>query len=92
AKNNKGSTVKEYEPYFSTNWHYEDYKELVETGVTSIIYYDAVGRMIKTEMPDGTFLKTEFDAWKQIVHDANDTVLESEWYKQRTDNTIPNFI
>src|SRR5690606_37075832 len=26
-KNNKGKAVKQYEPYFSINWHYENYKE-----------------------------------------------------------------
>jgi len=82
-KNNKGNPVKQYEPYFSVNWHYEDYKELVETGVTPIMYYDAAGRLIKTEMPDGTFSKVEFDSWKQSVYDANDTVLESPWYFKR---------
>src|SRR5690606_16855631 len=62
-KNNKGNTVKNYEPYFSVSWQYEDYKELVETGVTAILYYDAAGRLMKTEMPDGTFSKVEFDSW-----------------------------
>ncbi len=82
-KNNKGNVVKQYEPYFSTTWHYEDYKELVETGVTSIMYYDASSRLIKTELPDGTFSKVEFASWKQEIYDANDTVLESEWYASR---------
>ena len=87
-KNNKGNAVKQYEPYFSVNWHYEDYKELVETGVTPVMYYDAAGRLIKTEMPDGTFSKVEFDSWKQVVFDANDTILESSWYTNRTNRLI----
>jgi len=87
-KNNKGNAVKQYEPYFSINWQYEDYKELVETGVTPILYYDAAGRMIKTEMPDGTFSKVTFDSWKQTVYDANDTILESSWYLNRTNRLI----
>ncbi|MCC7525908.1 MAG: VCBS repeat-containing protein, partial [Chitinophagaceae bacterium] len=91
-KNNKGNAVKQYEPYFSVNWHYEDYKELVETGVTPILYYDAAGRLIKTEMPDGTFSKVAFDSWKQSLYDANDTVTDSGWYKKRTDNTRPDYI
>ena len=91
-KNNKGNAVKQYEPYFSVTWQYEDYKELVETGVTPIMYYDAAGRLIKTEMPDGTFSKVTFDSWKQAVHDANDTVKDSDWYLKRTDNTRPDFI
>lgn len=82
-KNNKGNPVKQYEPYFSVNNQYEDYKELVETGVTPVLFYDAIGRMVRTEMPDGTFSKVEFDAWKQLVFDANDTVKDSQWYAER---------
>lgn len=87
-KNNKGNAVKQYEPYFSVNWHYEDFKELVETGVTPKLFYDAAGRMIKTEMPDGTFSKVIFDSWKQTVYDANDNILESSWYLNRTNRLI----
>ena len=90
--NNKGNAVKQYEPYFSVTHQYEDFKELVESGVTPIMYYDSIGRLVKTEMPDGTFSKVEFDSWKQVVYDANDTVLDSDWYKKRTDNTRPDFI
>ncbi len=87
-KNNKGNAVKQYQPYFSVTWHYEDYKELVETGVTPIMFYDAAGRLTKTEMPDGTFSKVEFDSWKQKAYDANDTVKESSWYINRTNQLI----
>lgn len=89
-KNNKGNAVKQYEPYFSVTWHYEDFKELVETGVTPIMYYDAAGRLRKTKMPDGTFSKVIFDSWKQTVYDANDTALESEssWYQNRINGLI----
>jgi RHS repeat-associated protein len=87
-KNNKGNPVKQYEPYFSVSHKYEDTKELVETGVTPLIYYDSAGRLIMTEMPNGTFSRTEFDSWKQIVYDVNDTVLESKWYKDRANRLI----
>lgn len=87
-KNNKGNVVKQYEPYFSVNWHYEDFKELVETGVTPKMYYDAEGRLTKTEMPDSTFSKVEFDSWKQTVYDANDTILESSWFHNRSNRLI----
>ena len=86
--NNKGNTVKQYEPYFSVTHKYEDLKELVETGVTPLMYYDALGRLIKTEMPDGTFSRTEFDTWKQSFYDPNDTILESPWYHKRTNRLI----
>lgn len=87
-KNNKGNAVKQYEPYFSVTWKYEDYKELVESGVTPKMFYDAAGRLVKTEMPDGTFSRVEFDSWKQMVYDANDTILESSWYHKRTNRLI----
>jgi len=86
--NNKGNPVKQYEPYFSTNFLYEDAPELVEIGVTPILYYDAIGRLIKTEFPDSTFSKVEFDSWKQTNFDQNDTVLESDWYNMRINNLI----
>lgn len=81
--NNKGNPVKQYEPYFSVNPFYEDNKELVEHGVTPIIYYDAIGRNIRTELPDGTFTKVEFDSWQQASYDQNDTVRDSQWYIDR---------
>ena len=86
--NNKGNPVKQYEPYFSVTPHYEDAKELVETGVTPILYYDSLGRLIRTELPDNTFSKVEFDSWSQTGYDQNDTVMDSKWYNDRIFNLI----
>lgn len=87
--NNKGNPVKQYEPYFSTNFLYENSPDLVEIGVTPIIYYDPPGRAIKTKLPDGTLTRVEFDSWKQLNYDQNDSVLESQWYLDRG-NPDPN--
>lgn len=81
--NNKGNPVKQYEPYFSTTYEYESEDALVETGVTPILYYDSVGRNIRTEYPNGTFAKVEFDAWSSKSFDVNDTVKDSQWYADR---------
>ena len=81
--NNKGKPVKQYEPYFTDTENYEDENELREYGVTPVIHYDPLERVIRTNLPDGTFNKTEFDGWKKFSFDANDTVLESDWYKKR---------
>lgn len=86
--NNKGNVVKQYEPYFSVTHRYEDLKELVETGVTPIMYYDALHRCVMTKMPQGTFSKIEFDPWRQASYDANDTVKSSSWYLNRTNQQI----
>lgn len=93
--NNKGNPVKTYEPYFSTTHEYESEDALVETGVSPINYYDPLGRNIRTENPNGTFVKIEFDAWHSKSYDVNDTVVDSQWYIDRgspdpTTNPEPN--
>ena len=79
--NNKGKPVKQYEPYFSAAAH--RFEEPAEVGVTPILYYDAPGRLIRTELPDGTLTRVEFSPWDVARWDANDTVLESQWYVDR---------
>ena len=82
--NNKGKAVKQYEPYFtrqSTCRAEGDTQE--EVGVTPLMYYDAAGRLVRTEMPDGTFSRVEFSPWHMKSFDANDTVVESQWYSKR---------
>src|SRR6185503_3478226 len=81
--NNKGNAVKQYEPYFSTTFEFEGEDVLVEIGFSSVLYYDPLSRNIRVEHANGTLSKTEFDAWKQLVYDENDTVLESQWYVDR---------
>ncbi len=79
--NNKGKPVKQYEPAFSDRFGCE---MPGPNGVTPVIYYDAAGRVVRTEMPDGTFSRVEFSPWQVKTFDANDTVLESPWYGSRT--------
>lgn len=83
--NNKGNVIKQYEPFFSVSAKYESVKELVEQGVTAVMHYDAPGRLIRADYPDGTFTKVEFDSWKQIVYDQNDTCVDSSWFEYRND-------
>ncbi|XXT23852.1 hypothetical protein WME94_20155 [Sorangium sp. So ce429] len=52
-------------------------------GVTPILRYDPLGRLIQTDLPNGTSSRVVFDAWKQTSHDPNDTVLKSAWYAAR---------
>ncbi len=81
--NNKGNPVKQYEPFFSTTFEYEDEKALREIGSTVISLYDALGRQVRTLFPNGTFARNEFDAWMQRIFDVNDTMKESQWYADR---------
>ncbi|PRQ09409.1 RHS repeat domain-containing protein [Enhygromyxa salina] len=80
---NKGNVLKAYEPYFSSTPDYEDEAELVEQGVTSLNHYDPLGRLVRTDPPNGTFSRVEFTPWEQTSWDVNDTVLASDWFVQR---------
>ncbi|MCP4458844.1 MAG: toxin, partial [Cytophagales bacterium] len=80
---NKGNPVKQYEPYFSSTSDYETEAELVEYGVTPVIYYDPLGRAIRTKLPDDTLTRVEFTPWEQKNFDQNDTVKSSLWYTAR---------
>jgi RHS repeat-associated protein len=75
AFNNKGKPVKQYEPFFSSTHLYEDEPELVMTGVTPILFYDPVERVVATLHPNHTYEKVVFDPWQQVTWDVNDTVL-----------------
>lgn len=78
--NNKGNPVKQYEPYFTAHHRFEEPQEV---GVTPVIYYDASGRTLRTDMPDGTYSRTMFSPWFTKVYDPNDTVFEpgNAWYE-----------
>ncbi|PRQ09960.1 RHS repeat domain-containing protein [Enhygromyxa salina] len=80
---NKGNVLKAYEPYFSSTPEYEDEAELVEQGVTALNHYDPLGRLVRTDLPNGTFSRVEFTPWEQTSWDVNDTVLVSDWFAQR---------
>ncbi|MFN0217011.1 MAG: SpvB/TcaC N-terminal domain-containing protein, partial [Saprospiraceae bacterium] len=81
--NNKGNPVLQYEPYFSTSAGYESAPILVENGVFVQISYDALGRTVRTDFPDGTHSRVDFDAWQQSTYDQNDTARETAWYQAR---------
>lgn len=82
--NNKGKPVKQYEPYFSSVGH--RFEEPREEGVTPIVYYDAAGRTVRTELPDGSYSRVEFSPWQVASYDPNDTVLETgnTWFARNS--------
>lgn len=80
---NKGKPVKQYEPFFSASPRFEEEKELVERGVTPVMRYDPLGRLVRKDFPDGSFERVEFDAWGKTAFDRNDTVTSSDWYSDR---------
>jgi RHS repeat-associated protein len=73
--NNKGQPVKKYEPFFSSTHLYETEPEMTDTGVTPILSYDPLGRLVMTLHPNHTWEKIVFDPWQQVSWDTSDTVL-----------------
>ncbi|MFD0360698.1 SpvB/TcaC N-terminal domain-containing protein [Nocardia sp. GCM10030253] len=70
--NNKGKPVRSYEPFFTASHRFE-FATIV--GVSSVLFYDPLERIVATVHPDGTYAKTVFDPWRQDSWDGNDTVL-----------------
>ena len=80
---NKGNPVRQYEPYFSSTEGYEAEAELREQGVTPVMHYDPLGRVIRTESADGTESRVEFSPWHERRFDRNDTVVGTPWHTER---------
>jgi RHS repeat-associated protein len=70
--NNKGKPVRQYEPFF-TDTHRFEFD--MRCGVSPILCYDPVGRVVATLHPNHTWEKVVFDPWRQEIWDVNDTAL-----------------
>jgi RHS repeat-associated protein len=82
--NNKGKPVRQYEPFFSTTHQFEF---AVQVGVSPLLFYDPVGRVVATLHPNHTYEKVVFDPWQQTTWDVNDTVLLAP----KTDPDVSNY-
>jgi RHS repeat-associated protein len=69
--NNKEKPVRQYEPFFSAS---QDFEFAALTGVSPVLFYDPIGRVVATLRPDHTYEKAVFDPWQQTDWDVNDTV------------------
>jgi RHS repeat-associated protein len=69
--NNKGKPVRQYEPFFSPT---HDFEFGVEVGVSPVLFYDPLERVVATLHPNHTWEKVGFDPWQQTTYDVNDTV------------------
>lgn len=81
--NNKGWLVRKYEPLFSTVPHFESDRELREYGVATRTRYDPVGRIVRQDLPNGTFATSEHASWTTRQADANDNVIGSPYEAER---------
>ncbi|KAL2060433.1 hypothetical protein VTL71DRAFT_9464 [Oculimacula yallundae] len=69
--NNKGLPIRQYEPFFTQMYNFEFD---VRAGVSPVIFYDALGRVIATLYSNSTYTKQTFGPWSSTVWDSNDTV------------------
>lgn len=94
--NNKGGKpVRQYEPFFSQLPQKSHRFEFgIQVGISPILFYDPVERVIATLHPNHTYEKVVFDPWQQITYDVNDTVAPSgtETGDPRTDADIKGYV
>jgi RHS repeat-associated protein len=83
--NNKGKPVREYEPFFDNTHKFRFGKKI---GVSSILFYGPVERVVATLHPNNTYEKVIFDPWHQKTYDVNDTVKGDP----RTDTDISGYV
>jgi RHS repeat-associated protein len=83
--NNKSKPVRQYEPFFDDT---HEFKFGVQVGVSPVLFYDAVERVVATLHPNHTFEKVVFDPWRQESYDVNDTVT----FDPKTDVDVKEFV
>ena len=82
--NNKGKPVRQFESFFSATHRFEFG---TAAGVSPIVFYDPLDRVVAIVHPNQTYEKLLFDPWRQVVWDVNDTVANDP----RTDADIRGF-
>lgn len=89
--NNKGKPVRQYEPFF-TDTHRFEFD--VKIGVSPVLFYDPVERVIATLHPNHTYEKVVFDPWQQTTYDVNDTCAarSAQTGDPRTDPDIGGYV
>ncbi len=89
--NNKGKPVRQYEPFFSATHGYEFN---AVHGVSPVLFYDPVERVIATLHPNHTYEKGVFDPWRHTTYDVNDTCAarNAQTGDPRTDPDIAGYV
>ena len=87
--NNKGLPIRQYEPLFTGAPQFEGGDTFLRHGTTPVLYYDPLGRHVRTDTPKGFFSKTEFSPWVVRIFDENDTVEDSLFFSRPRDVMEP---
>jgi RHS repeat-associated protein len=73
--NNKGEPVRQYEPFFSP---VHTFSFAATAGVSTVLCYDALGRLVATIHPNHTYDKVVIGPWQQAMWDVNDTATTAD--------------
>lgn len=92
--NAKGDPFRRFEPFYIGTWRFVTDPSLQEFGVSPTLRYDPLGRPVRTDFPrgpfeDAFFTLTEYGAWEQSGWDADDTILQSRYYRYYIDEGHP---
>jgi RHS repeat-associated protein len=68
--NNKGKPTQQFEPFY-TNTHIFKHQK---NGISPIIFYDPLERIVCTLNSNHTYAKVVFNPWKEETWDLNDTI------------------
>ncbi len=90
--NAKGDPMSQFEPFFSASSAFDPLEAANANSQRTTLWYDATGRLIQTETPLGTYLRTIYglcggdamatpSAWDIAQFDANDTLKDSPYYQ-----------
>jgi RHS repeat-associated protein len=82
-QNSQRAAVRIYQPYFSPSPDYDDDRVLARMGVPTQVRYDAGGRELGRDLPNGTFTRITYTAWGTEIAGADDTVLDSSYRAMR---------
>lgn len=88
---NKSNPISQYEPFFS---HDHKFQFGVRAGVSSMLFYDPMNRVVATLHPNHIYEKVVFDPWRQVSYDANDTICQRrrQTGDPRTDLDIKGYV
>ena len=70
---NKGQVVRSYQPYFLDSWLYVTDGSMRTQGYSDTLYYDALGRNIRTVTAKGYLRRNTWYSWFTVAEDENDT-------------------
>jgi hypothetical protein len=81
--NNKGWLIRKYESLFTNRPDFESDESMQSYGVATRTHYDPVGRVIREDIPNGSFTTNLYAAWQIHQSDANDNVVGSIYEARR---------